>query len=462
MNKNKISPIGFLFLFFCSFSFASLLEISTETDTVISELIKQKDDIIGVDLYVAGGYENAAFYSQWGHAFLVFVNKNEPYYYNNITLSFEGNAQGIDVSKISGLLNLYLSGAIGTMDLIINGDYFYYFWQKHIFQEGRPFERIIIPLDQETKNNLINKISDFQKKPELLGNYSFLKQNCVGAAVRLLKESGLPLRKIPVIPLNARDSFDKSRLTYTPSEVIQSSYSKQIEMAQYLKENNLVTFGDFNKELINLLVEKFGANAVYALIAKNDYLFTQYAADIMSTYSDEISKNNMLEDYQTYPEFYQLCTGIECAKQVVEKEKQVYPESDFAQNAFQRHLNNTSIKLEDIYSKHYSLLASQTRKYSQIIRLHPTVNNSSNSKPDQVIIGDFNNGKIHLKIKEDILRSVGSKKDTLTIFETKVPVRQDGDELYLLGRKCINLATKSFTPNCGVLIEDGFYQLVVY
>ena len=42
--------------------------LDTPTEIVMDELFASQDDIIGVDIHVAGSYEGGPIFSRWGHA----------------------------------------------------------------------------------------------------------------------------------------------------------------------------------------------------------------------------------------------------------------------------------------------------------------------------------------------------------------------------------------------------------
>lgn len=451
-----------LYLFLICALSASILEaseIKTETSIVLDELFSNSDDIVGVDLHVAGGYEDGPFYSRWGHAFMVFVNKNEKRYYNNVAISLVANINEEQESLgFLGPLSLYYKGMVGSYPLVVDADYFYYFWQRHVLNEGRPLERISIGLNDVIKDKLLSMLKEYFHDPSKMGSYKFVGNNCVVALSHLLKEAGVPLDDVPVIPLNAKESYSEAGVVSVPTEMVVSPVLNTQKIAQAFSELNITTYEQVNMKLLKELAEKFGADSVYAFLSLDRGLSIYYGDEFKAMFEDELAKNAMKKSFEAHPSLYSLCEDLSCAKNIITAEKKYYGQNTYAKNAFRRHALANSVEGDNIYIRHNQILVEAGKPEARSVELEDVP--VASSQKVRFKIQDYIEDESVLVLKAFGQRNYPRKRQF--VYLRKVQMQKRGESLYFQGKKCVDLKKNEFHGNCGIIKEERIFKLYAY
>jgi hypothetical protein len=451
----QLAVITYLILLTCSSAFGSdLSNLKSDSQEVVRELLGEEENILGVDLQIAAGYKDGPFYSRWGHAFLVFINKKEKKYYNNIALNFVADMTALGSQTV---VDTYVRGLTGGYQFTIEADYFYYFWEKHMVNEGRPLERIIIPLNAQIKRALFKKLREIYEDPKKLGSYKFISNNCVGAASSVLKAAGLPLEDKLVIPANAGKVFVDAGITPYPITRIESFTSNVPKIVEYLKDNKITTFAQFTDQLISELVRQFGAESTLALIEKDKNLLNAHGFRFERQYGHLFRKTMMGKSFKNPETIYTLCEDLYCAEQVLNEEQSEFGQDVFGQTALQRHQTLNAIpKSSSAYALHLSQLVEAQKKFSQTLALF-TVDKTAKNETITYDIEGFEQGRLSL-----VTFIKNTKSGEVQEYSLRLPLDQKGNILYLNNRACVDLGDKKLTNNCGIIREQNTYKLIAY
>jgi len=351
-------------------------EIKSDPKEVIAELLEKRSDIIGIDLLIAGEYADGPLFSRYGHAFIVFVDKhNENRYYDNIALSIVADIPAVDslgrgdpaaggftniANKVIDTSVLYFKGTVGAYDLMIEADYFYYFWNTYIRREKRPLERVIIPLNGEIKEKLMNQFLRISQSPDVLGSYKFFTNNCIVALTSFLRAGGIPVQYNPKIPNNAAAAYRKSHIAAAPIEKLNSEYAVVRDIAEYLKENKILTLNQFTDVVIQTLIDKFGVTAVYYLFESISGFPVHVKYAFYDKYRQGISKKNgLVNGFTSINKLYSLCTDIDCARAYLVAEKKAFSKIELAEAMIRRHQDIAKMrKIDNPYKLHKKLLVA--------------------------------------------------------------------------------------------------------
>ena len=441
--------------------------ISTDNHSVFNELQANKKDIVGIDLFVAGGYEDAPVYSRWGHAFIVFIDKNEKYY-NNTALSLVADIPSSELESTLTHLMLYPKAFVGIYPFTFELDYFYYFWQRYVLDEKRPLERISIPFPDQVKAKFFTLLEDYYKSPQKLGGYAFATNNCIVALAKLLKDSGIPLKSIPRIPLNTKDTMIESGLINAPIEKINSHVRNVPEIYKYLEHKEISNYGEFNFGLIDDLIELYGVASTYYIVENDIILFQKYSQYIIEKYADSTDFVRMQTGFSKNLESYVLCDNIKCAKGFSENQAKLYKSDQIAETNFLRHRSSLLVadnEKQNPYTKHLNLVVRNNKVHlkEKILLKAPK------QHFDQIDyrIVDFypSNNLLHLKIYLNKNTNDGDghaermKKAQQDFY---ISMQESDSLVFFRGKKCINLEQKRFLKNCGILYENGAYKLIAY
>lgn len=434
-------------------------DLDTPTDIVMQELFASQDDIVGVDVHVAGGYEDGPIFSRWGHAFLVFVNKNEKHYYNNIAISLVAD---IPIAKNpeeqDGMLEMYGKGLFGGYSLTFDGDYFYYFWDRYVLNESRPLERLAIPMNDEIRAKFFDNLRKGYKDPSRLGSYKFITNNCIVAVSNLLKDSGIPLESSPLIPLNAKKHYKNSAVTTAPDEKVGSSTKNLPKLVEDIQEREIKTYGEFTKELINELAQKYGAGALLKFVSSDRYLYFHFGKYISETFALELQSDSMAKSFTAYEQMYELCGNQTCARDLLLLEEEVYSNEVFAANNFQRHSLSAGASEENAYSKHMKLMVDAAKPMSATMTLSGI--KAKNGLKFEFTPKAYDQEKGLLSL--DIIKVKKGKTTTANYLRALIPMEVTGTSAGFEGKECVDLATMEFKNNCGVIIENGKAKLTAY
>lgn len=124
------------------------------------------------------------YYSWWGHTVIRFVNSGATPS-EDITVDFIADFYEYNLDNWKGYFGGYevLPQIRQLKDLI----------DDYTIKEKRFLARYILPIDDEIKINLLNKLRDWIVNPENAGTYTFRENNCSGILLKWLHQSGFEL-----------------------------------------------------------------------------------------------------------------------------------------------------------------------------------------------------------------------------------------------------------------------------
>jgi hypothetical protein len=285
--------------------------------------------IIGIEAIVAA-QSNGAFYSRFGHAMLRLV-KADGNFATDPVLSLEADVPANQVDAVKGLDGAYRV----VPDLETFGNR----WLDYVSVEERPLQRIIIPTTPAMRARLLETLVKWINDPSAAGNYTFLRNNCVGALSKLFEESGFPSppgRINPIIPTNLNGWLSASLLSLYPTLEMDSPKSLYDQAAAMLK----ISTADFtagknwppnSAEILNAGLSDLDIKRILL----NLPLVPETARDGLAK-AHNFSSGANLDQAMAYvpvpPSLYQTCADSSCAAEVAAELNQIWS-ADSVQSA---------------------------------------------------------------------------------------------------------------------------------
>ncbi len=177
------------------------------------------DDIMGAELLIIGQCENS-MQCYFGHSSLRLVSRNG-FTSNDYVIGYatsEGPGAG-GLNKVAYSIKSLFKLELVT-DLMRLSDTIDY----NITRSNRRIYRLPLQLTTETKNKLISLINNsfFNSSNKVKDkSYNFLRGNCSGYLMKLLKDAGAPMKSYSVaVPRFMESHFNNSYLALYPSILI--------------------------------------------------------------------------------------------------------------------------------------------------------------------------------------------------------------------------------------------------
>jgi hypothetical protein len=307
----------------------------------LNKLAAQQKDIIGIEVLIAKGF-NEHIYSQFGHTFLRFVHK-DGLWAKDVTVSFVADIQTPEFN--------YAKGTIGTYPVIAEIKSLYEFWQEYVADERRELLRYVIPVSPGDIHNMISTLQRWQARPELMGNYTFLSNNCTHVLAQFLIHSGLSYEQHPPKkPFSLPDWLEKSLMNvYPPLTVLNQrmvinkltrllgSDEATLKKGQWPEQSYELMGRQLNEKEIKFVYDYFLLipTDISEKVAR-DFHYSKTAVN----YSVVMSMDNL------GAQLYRVCVDDACLKKIIELAQTTWSNSDLEKKRDRLRfiLNNYSIK----------------------------------------------------------------------------------------------------------------------
>jgi len=207
-----VMNIRFLILFIVLWS---SLSFSSSADL----LTKESNNYSGSEVFCHSPLENNGL-NLYQHCYIRLIHKDD--YYKDIAVNFQ-----VQTSTGNNLLES-IPLVIGAYPMKIYIQSFSEVWSKYFFSGEVQSFRAIINTNQTQLNSLINEIHRLHLDPELIGKYTLLSNNCVGAIVKLFKNSNIIEDNInsEFHPKDFSNWLIDNKVTYLPIQKISPNLIK--------------------------------------------------------------------------------------------------------------------------------------------------------------------------------------------------------------------------------------------
>jgi hypothetical protein len=298
----------------------------------LHSLIDQADSIIGLEVVIAAG-DDKVFYSRFGHAMLRFVKADGDFATDSV-LSLLANEDVNQIKWSKGLL-----GGYGILPFISSmGE----FWEEYVKIEKRPLRRYILVSSPEQRIQLIKTIKAWSENPKLAGDYTFLKNNCVGALSLLLERSGFPsgLGIGPIIPTNFDEWLKSTLISPYPALEVKNTSSLFDDLSTKLQITlqDLLSGQNWPAQSGEVIEKNYSDLQIKQLLIQ----ITQMPESIREYLVQNHNFNNggaSLEDvlvFKTVPQkLYKICEDQACIKDVILDAGQIWSKSELT-DAFRK------------------------------------------------------------------------------------------------------------------------------
>jgi len=328
-----------LFKLFFALIICSICLLSWGSDPALLErLKKEQKDIIGLELVVAG--EGQAMMSNWGHVmFRLVQNQMNPE--QDLVISFSANTKGEDVS--------YLKGVFGGYELTLDLQTLGTFRDTYVLNEDRHLIRLILPSTVEARNELISEIIKLGDDNKLLGNYSFLGNNCAVALLRLLgstsdfsryEKNNLSVGRRPryndikkvksIIPTNLPNLFKNYGLTPYPELIFENNRPLYKKLADVLAINTeqIKNHKNWPANSATLIEEQLTESEIKRILLDLAYsvpIDTRRELAKKYNFRDGRHSSHEVLKYRQIPAaFYDLCQEELCIQKIKNEGKRIW------------------------------------------------------------------------------------------------------------------------------------------
>lgn len=227
--------LKFLILFICFIKIAGATDFSDLVERYV-KINQEKIKIIdanrhrykGVEIIVADKADSMA--SRFGHAMLRLID-DDGTWTNDVVISFTALSYEENYDLRRSIFGGY---AISPQVMTLHE-----YWSMYTKDEERDLRRFVVTLSPEKINNLFDTLFKYIREPELLKDYTFLKNNCIGVITKIMVESGVTKKKSTLkIPTNIDKWLKKNELALYP-EFTMKNHKETVSKARNLDLNAL-------------------------------------------------------------------------------------------------------------------------------------------------------------------------------------------------------------------------------
>lgn len=227
--------LKFLILFTCFIKIAGATDFSDLVERYV-KINQEKIKIIdanrhrykGVEIIVADKADSMA--SRFGHAMLRLIDDDSTWT-NDVVISFTALSYEENYDLRRSIFGGY---AISPQVMTLHE-----YWSMYTKDEERDLRRFVVTLSPEKINNLFDTLFKYIREPELLKDYTFLKNNCIGVITKIMVESGVTKKKSTLkIPTNIDKWLKKNELALYP-EFTMKNHKVTVSKARSLDLNTL-------------------------------------------------------------------------------------------------------------------------------------------------------------------------------------------------------------------------------
>ncbi len=265
--------LKFLILFTCFIKIAGATDFSDLVERYV-KINQEKIKIIdanrhrykGVEIIVADKADSMA--SRFGHAMLRLID-DDGSWSNDAVISFTALSYEENYDLRRSLFGGY---AISPQVMTLHE-----YWSMYTKDEERDLRRFVVTLPPEQINKLFDTLFKYIREPELLKDYTFLKNNCIGVITKIMIESGVTKKKSTLkIPTNIDKWLIKNELALYPE------FTMKNHRATVVKAQNI----DLNALSQEELTEMFTPQELHYLVL-NDSSLNEKTVDFLVAYLKE-------------------------------------------------------------------------------------------------------------------------------------------------------------------------------
>src|SRR5690606_38879202 len=150
----------------------------------IDIVAKNRSRIKGLEIIIADRTDEVA--SRFGHGLLRLVDDDETWV-NDPVISFSALSYEENYS-----LRKSIFGGYAVLPQLMT---FYEFWGMYTEREERDLKRFVINLEGKDLDRVLDKLFFYLDNPELLDDYTFLSNNCIGVITKIFVEAGVTKSK---------------------------------------------------------------------------------------------------------------------------------------------------------------------------------------------------------------------------------------------------------------------------
>lgn len=241
-----------LIAFICLMNFAVAQDFSEVVEQYVKinqakiEIVSQnRERIKGLEIIIADRTDQAA--SRFGHGLLRLVDDDNTWV-NDPVISFSALSYKEHYS-----LRKSIFGGYSVLPQLMT---FYEFWGMYTEKEERDLKRFVINLSAEDLDKFLDKLFFYLKNPDLLDDYTFLSNNCIGVITKIFVEAGLTKnKKIAKIPTSVHKWITSNDLSHYPELTMKnySSLNKRIESFNLSEMSNQELQKNFSLSELNYL-----------------------------------------------------------------------------------------------------------------------------------------------------------------------------------------------------------------
>ena len=257
--------------------FSDLVEkykiINQEKIKIISA---HRSRIKGVEIIIADKAQNIA--SRFGHGLLRLVDDDNSWF-NDPVISFSALSYDKKYSIRKSIFGGYeVTPQVQTL---------YEFWKQYTENEERDLKRYVINLNEDQLDKFLDTLFHYLQEPELLDDYKFLSNNCIGVITKIFVKAGLTQsKKIAKIPSKVSGWIEKNKLSLYPDFVMKNHAQTKRKMEEM--DLNQMSNQDIQKEFTPEELHYIYFNNHFLSEEKVDFLASvikQESMDLNDTFS---------------------------------------------------------------------------------------------------------------------------------------------------------------------------------
>ncbi|MFP5386350.1 MAG: DUF4105 domain-containing protein [Bacteriovoracia bacterium] len=259
----------------------------------IKVITAHRNRIKGVEIIVADRAENIA--SRFGHGLLRLVDDDNSWF-NDPVISFSALSYDKNYSIRKSIFGGYeVTPQVQTL---------YEFWKQYTENEERDLKRFVINLNGNDLDKFLDTLFKFMQEPELLDDYKFLSNNCIGVITKIFVKAGLTQsNKIAKIPSKVSGWIEKNNLSLYPDFVMKNHAQTKRKMEEL----------DLN-EMSNQEIQKEFSPEELHYIYFNNNLLTEEKVDFLAGIIKEHSLN-LNDTFSFAPVHFTLYSDIQNEQQ---------------------------------------------------------------------------------------------------------------------------------------------------
>ncbi len=262
--------LKFLILFTCFIKIAGATDFSDLVERYV-KINQEKIKILeanrhrykGVEIIVADKAESAA--SRFGHAMLRLID-DDGTWSNDAVISFTALSYEENYNLRRSIFGGY---AISPQVMTLHE-----YWSMYTKDEERDLRRFVVTLPPAQINKLLDTLFKYIREPELLDDYTFLKNNCIGVITKIMVEAGITKKKSALkIPTNIDKWLMKNELALYPEFTMKNHKATANKAKNY----------DLNEISKDELIQIFTPQELHYLVL-NDNSLKEKTVDFLVAY----------------------------------------------------------------------------------------------------------------------------------------------------------------------------------